>query len=71
MSMWDALIAESRAIAEQADELLRRKEVPPAEFASLHSRVRLLSAQTLAVTTEARHASADQTITLLKPPSKT
>jgi hypothetical protein len=70
LSMLDALVVESRAIAEQADELLRRKEVRPAEFASLHSRVRLLSAQSLAVTAEARNAAADQTVTLLKPPSK-
>ena len=63
-NLLDPLIVESRAIAEQTDELLRRKEVPPAEFASLHRRVRLLSAESLAVIAEVRSAAADQTITL-------
>jgi hypothetical protein len=71
LNMWDTLIGESRAIADQADKLLRHKEVPPAEFASLHHRVRLLAAQVLAVTTEVRGAAEDQAIriaeTMRKP----
>jgi hypothetical protein len=57
-NIWPSLIDEYRAIADKADEHLRRDDITRDEFAALRDRTDLVEAKILALEEEIRDAAA-------------
>jgi hypothetical protein len=69
VNIWPSLIAEYRAIADKADEHLRRDDMSPAEFAALNYRANLVEAKVLALEEELR-GTVEELIRRAESPSK-
>jgi hypothetical protein len=69
VNIWPSLIEEYRAIADMADDHLRRDDMSPDEFAALRHRTDLVEAKILALEEEIVGA-AEELIRRAEPPSK-
>jgi hypothetical protein len=61
VNIWPSLIAEYRAIADKADEHLRRDDMSPVEFDALRDRANLVDAKVLALEEELMELARSKT----------
>jgi low affinity Fe/Cu permease len=68
VNIWPSLIEEFRAIADKADERLRRDDISPDEFVALRHRSNLVEAKVIALEEEIRGAAEDLVHRLARRP---